>query len=314
VGLGGELAGASNFKGVTRSRWTAADLPSQSGRVFLVTGANSGIGLQTVRALAAAGARVVLAVRDLAKGEAAAESIGGDHEVRRLDLADLTSVREFAHDWQGDIDVLIDNAGVMAPPERRTADGFELQIGTNHLGHFALANLLLPHVTDRVVTVSSNAHRGGSIRLDDLNWERRRYQRWRAYQQTKLANLLFALELQRRLDAAGSKIRSIAAHPGYAATNLQSRTESRVQDSMMVIGNRLFAQSDEAGARPILFAATQELPGASYVGPDGRRGARGYPTLVGRTAAASDLETAGRLWTLSEKLTGVTFPQAPAAR
>jgi NAD(P)-dependent dehydrogenase (short-subunit alcohol dehydrogenase family) len=266
--------------------------------------------LQTARSLAGAGARVVLAVRDLAKGEAAAESIGGDHEVRRLDLADLASVREFAHGWQGDIDVLINNAGVMAAPERRTADGFELQMGTNHLGHFALTNLLLPRITDRVVTVSSNAHRGGSIQLDDLNWERRRYQRWRAYQQTKLANLLFALELQRRLDAADSKIRSIAAHPGYAATNLQSRTESRVQDRMMAIGNMMFAQSDEAGARPILFAATQELPGASYVGPDGRRGARGYPTLVGRTAAASDLETAGRLWTLSEKLTGVTFPLA----
>ena len=299
---------------MTRSRWTAKDLPAQSGRIFIITGANSGIGFQAARALAGSGARVVLAVRDLAKGEAAAESLGGDHELRRLDLADLASVREFAGDWQGDIDVLINNAGVMAPPERRTADGFELQMGTNHLGHFALANLLLPHVTDRVVTVSSNAHRGGSIRLDDLNWERRRYQRWRAYQQTKLANLLFALELQRRLDAAGSKIRSIAAHPGYAATNLQSRTESRVQDRMMVIGNRLFAQSDEAGALPILFAASQDLPGASYVGPDGRRGTRGYPTLVGRTAAASDLETARKLWSLSEDLTGVAFPLAPAAK
>jgi NAD(P)-dependent dehydrogenase (short-subunit alcohol dehydrogenase family) len=299
---------------VTRSGWTAGDLTSQAGRTFIVTGANSGVGLQTARALAGAGARVVLAVRDLAKGEAAAESIGGDHEVRRLDLADLASVREFAHGWEGDIDVLVNNAGVMATPERRTADGFELQIGTNHLGHFALTNLLLPHITDRVVTVSSNAHRGGSIRLDDLNWERRRYQRWGAYQQTKLANLLFALELQRRLDAAGSKIRSMAAHPGYAATNLQFRTENRVQDKLMVIGNKLFAQSDEAGARPILFAATQDLPAGSYVGPDSRTGARGYPTLVGRTAAASDLETARRLWTLSEELTRVTFPLAPAAQ
>jgi NAD(P)-dependent dehydrogenase (short-subunit alcohol dehydrogenase family) len=301
---------ASSFRGVARSGWTAGDLTSQAGRVFIVTGANSGIGLQAAQALVGAGARVVLAVRDLAKGEVAAELLGGDHEVRRLDLADLSSVREFAHGWQGEVDVLINNAGVMAAPERRTADGFELQIGTNHLGHFALTNLLLPHITDRVVTVSSNAHRGGTIRLDDLNWERRHYQRWRAYQQTKLANLLFALELQRRLDAADSKIRSIAAHPGYAATNLQSRTESRVQDRMMAIGNRLFAQSDEAGALPILFAASQDLPGASYVGPDGRRGTRGYPTLVGRTAAASDLETARRLWSLSEELTGVSFPLA----
>jgi NAD(P)-dependent dehydrogenase (short-subunit alcohol dehydrogenase family) len=295
---------------VTSTRWTAQDLPSQAGRVFIVTGANSGIGLQAAQALVGAGARVVLAVRDLAKGEVAAELLGGDHEVRRLDLADLSSVREFADGWQGEVDVLINNAGVMAAPERRTADGFELQIGTNHLGHFALTNLLLPHITDRVVTVSSNAHRGGTIRLDDLNRERRHYQRWRAYQQTKLANLLFALELQRRLDAADSKIRSIAAHPGYAATNLQSHTESRVQDKMMAIGNRLFAQSDEAGALPILFAASQDLPGASYVGPDGRRGTRGYPTLVGRTAAASDLVTARRLWSLSEELTGVSFPLA----
>lgn len=277
-----------------------------------MTGANSGIGFQTAQALARAGARVVLAVRDIAKGQVAAESIGGEHEVRRLDLSDLASVQEFAQGWQGDVDVLINNAGVMATPERRTADGFELQVGTNHLGHFALTNLLLPQVTDRVVTVSSNAHRGGSIRLDDLNWERRRYQRWSAYQQSKLANLLFTLELQRRLDAAGSTVRSLAAHPGYAATNLQFRTENRLQDKMMVIGNRFFAQSDEAGARPILFAATQDLPGASYVGPDSRRGDRGYPTLVGRTAAASDLDLAGRLWTLSEELTGVAFP-LPAA-
>lgn len=297
---------------MTSTRWTAADLPSQKGRIFIVTGANSGIGLPTARALAEAGAHVVLAVRDVTKGETVAASIAGDTEVRRLDLADLASVRAFADAWQGDVDVLINNAGVMRTPERRTVDGFELQIGTNHLGHFALTNLLLRHVTDRVVTVSSGAHRGGSISLDDLNWQRRRYQRWAAYQQSKLANLLFTLELQRRLTAAGSPIRAFGAHPGYAATNLQFRSERGIEDRVMGLSNRLFAQTDEAGARPTLFAASQDLPGASYVGPDGLREGRGYPTLVGRTAAASDVEMAKRLWTLSEELTGVGFPLASA--
>jgi NAD(P)-dependent dehydrogenase (short-subunit alcohol dehydrogenase family) len=296
---------------MTSTGWTAADLPSQKGRIFIVTGANSGIGLPTARALAETGAHVVLAVRDVAKGETAAASIAGDTEVRLLDLADLASIRAFADAWQGDVDVLINNAGVMRTPERRTADGFELQIGTNHLGHFALTNLLLRHVTDRVVTVSSGAHRGGSISLDDLNWQRRRYQRWAAYQQSKLANLLFTLELERRLTAAGSPIRALAAHPGYAATNLQFRSERGIEDRVMGLANRLFAQTDEAGARPTLFAASQDLPGASYVGPDGLR-ERGYPTLVGRTAAASDVEMAKRLWTLSEELTGVGFPLASA--
>jgi NAD(P)-dependent dehydrogenase (short-subunit alcohol dehydrogenase family) len=297
---------------VTSSRWTSADLPPQRGRSVIVTGGNSGIGLPTARALAAAGARVVLAVRDLAKGEAAAESIPGDCEVRQLDLADLASVRAFATGWLGELSVLINNAGVMRTPERRTADGFELQIGTNHLGHFALTNLLLPQLTDRVVTVASGAHRGGYISLDDLNWQRRRYRRWAAYQQSKLANLLFTLELQRRLTAAGSAVRAVAAHPGYAATNLQFRSESRLEDRVMAIGNRLIAQTDEAGARPTLYAASQDLPGASYVGPDGLGEHRGYPRLVGRTAAASDVEMAKRLWMLSEELTGVKFPLTAA--
>jgi NAD(P)-dependent dehydrogenase (short-subunit alcohol dehydrogenase family) len=294
---------------VTSPEWTSADLSSQQGRTVVVTGANSGIGLPTARELAEAGARVVLAVRDLAKGATAAESISGDCEVRQLDLADLASVRAFAESWQGELSVLINNAGVMRTPERRTADGFELQIGTNHLGHFALTNLLLPQVTGRVVTVASGAHRGGSISLDDLNWERRKYRPWSAYQQSKLANLLFTLELQRRLTAAGSAVRAVAVHPGYVATNLQFRSESRFADRMMKISNRLFAQTDEAGARPTLFAATQDLPGASYVGPDGLSPwARGYPALVGRTAAASDVEMAKRLWMVSEDLTGTKFP------
>ena len=297
---------------MTSTRWTAADLPSQEGRVFIITGANSGIGLPTARALGKAGAHVVLAVRDVATGETAAASVPGDSEVRHLDLADLASVSAFAEAWQGDIDELINNAGVMRTPERRTVDGFELQVGTNHLGHFAMTNLLLPQLTDRVVTVSSNAPRGGSISLDDLNWQQRRYQRWGAYQQSKLANLLFTLELERRLTAAKSPVRALAAHPGYAATNLQFRSERGLEDRVMGLSNRLFAQSDEAGAWPTLFAASQDLPGGGYVGPDGLAEQRGHPTLVGRTSAASDVEMAKRLWALSDELTGVQFPLAIA--
>jgi NAD(P)-dependent dehydrogenase (short-subunit alcohol dehydrogenase family) len=294
------------------SKWTADDLPRLDGRTFLVTGANSGIGLCAARELCRAGGRVVLAVRDPARGEQAAGTIPGVCEVRRLDLADLSSVRTFADEWDGEIDVLINNAGVMATPARRTTDGFELQIGTNHLGHFALTNLLLPRITDRVVTLSSGAHRAGSIRLDDLNWEHGRYNRWRAYGQSKLANLLFTLELQRRLAEAGSELRAVAAHPGYARTNLQHHTESIIHRGVMVITD-LTAQSDEMGALPTLFAATRDIPGGSYVGPDGFAEQRGHPELVGRSRAASDEETARRLWDLSEELTGTTFPLTPTA-
>ena len=291
---------------MTSSKWTSADLPSLDGRTVVVTGATSGIGRVAARELARVGARVVLAVRDTARGEQVAAEMPGDTEVRHLDLTDLSTVRAFAEDWDGDLDVLVNNAGVMAVPEGRTADGFETQIGTNHLGHFALTGLLLEHVTDRVVTLSSGAHRMGRIRLDDLNWERG-YKRWPAYGQSKLANLLFTLELQRRLTEAGSPVRALAAHPGYASTHLQSRTGNPLQNGLMKVGNLLVAQSDEAGAWPTLFAATQDLPGGSYVGPDGPGEARGHPKLVGRNAAASDAETARGLWELSERLTGVTY-------
>jgi NAD(P)-dependent dehydrogenase (short-subunit alcohol dehydrogenase family) len=294
------------------SGWTAADLPALGGRTFVVTGANSGIGRIAARELARAGARVVLAVRDTARGEAAAEDMTGAVEVRALDLADLGSVRAFAAAWEGDLDVLVNNAGVMAIPKGRSADGFELQIATNHLGPFALTNLLLPAIRDRVVTVSSTMHRAGRIRLDDLNWERGRYERWLAYGQTKLANLLFTSELQRRLIEAGSEVRAVAAHPGYAATNLQSHTGSAIQNALMAIGNKAFAQSDEMGALPTLYAATQDVPPGAYVGPDGLGEQRGHPTLVGRSAAARNPDTARRLWERSEQLTGVSFPQVPA--
>jgi NAD(P)-dependent dehydrogenase (short-subunit alcohol dehydrogenase family) len=294
-------------------KWTAEDLPSLKGRTYVVTGANSGIGLTAARALAGAGGRVVLAVRDTEKGDRAAATIDGEHEVRRLDLADLGSVREFAAAWDGPLDVLINNAGVMAVPKARTKDGFEMQIGTNHLGHFALTNLLLPSIGDRVVTISSPAHRTGSIKLDDLNWERRRYISWLAYGQSKLANLLFTLELQRRLQEAGSDVLALAAHPGYAATNLQSHSGSRIERFVMVVGNKVIAQSDEMGALPTLYAATQDLGPGSYVGPDGILEQRGHPKLIGRSGAASDAEMAERLWDLSEELTGVSFPLTPSA-
>ena len=279
----------------------------------MVTGANSGIGLAAARELGRAGARVVLAVRDEARGRDAAGSIAGETEVRKLDLADLSSVHAFADGFDGDIDVLINNAGVMAIPERRTADGFEMQIGTNHLGHFALANLLLTQIRDRVVVVASGAHRMGEIRLDDLNWEQGGYKSWRAYGQSKLANLLFTFELQRRLADAGSDVRAVAAHPGYAATNLQSHTGNVIQHVGMWIGNKLIAQSDEQGAWPTLYAATQDVAGDSYVGPDGFQEGRGHPTLVGRSDAARDAGVARKLWERSEQLTGVRFPLQPAA-
>jgi len=296
------------------TKWTAGDLPDMAGRTVIVTGANSGIGRAAAKAFAGRGAAVTLAVRDAAKGEAAAaEMPGGAVDVRPLDLTSLASVRAFATDWRGDIDVLVNNAGVMATPERRTEDGFESQIGTNHLGHFALTNLLLPQIRDRVVTVSSTGHRVGEIHLDDLNWERRPYNSWRAYGQSKLANLLFTTELQRRLTDAGSAVRAMAVHPGYSATNLQSRTGSGLMNVLGTVGNRIFAQSEDMGALPTLYAATQDLPGDSFVGPDGFQEQRGHPTLVGRSAAAQDRLMAQSLWELSETLTGVTFPLTPAA-
>jgi NAD(P)-dependent dehydrogenase (short-subunit alcohol dehydrogenase family) len=278
-----------------------------TGRTAIVTGANSGIGRAAASALAGAGARVVLAVRSTEKGRDAAAKMTGQTEVRPLDLADLASVREFASDWDGEIDLLINNAGVMVPPLSRTADGFELQFGTNHLGHFALTNLLLERVTGRVVTVSSTAHRIGAIDFDDLNWEKRSYSRWRAYGQSKLANMLFTAELQRRLTEAGSPVLATAAHPGYAATNLQFHSGWRSMDMINRLGNAVLAQSEEGGALPTLYAATADVPGNSFAGPGGFMEQRGPAKLVGRTKSAQDMADAGRLWEVSEQLTGVAF-------
>jgi NAD(P)-dependent dehydrogenase (short-subunit alcohol dehydrogenase family) len=284
------------------------NIPGMNGRHVIVTGANSGIGRATAAALASAGAHVVLAVRSVEKGQAAAAAMSGETEVRRLDLASLASVSEFAAAWEGEIDLLINNAGVMVPPLTRTADGFELQFGTNHLGHFALSNLLLKHITGRVVTVSSTAHRFGSIDFDDLNWERKPYKAWRAYGQSKLANLLFTSELQRRLTAADSTVIATAAHPGYAATNLQFHSESRLLDLLNRVGNRLLAQDEAGGALPTLYAAVAEIPGNSFAGPGSFMEQRGPAKLVGRTDAAKNADVARRLWDVSEELTSARFP------
>jgi NAD(P)-dependent dehydrogenase (short-subunit alcohol dehydrogenase family) len=287
-------------------------LPDQAGRTAIVTGANSGIGRAAASALAGAGARVVLAVRSTEKGEAAAAKMPGETEVRRLDLASLASVREFAAGWDGEIDLLINNAGVMVPPLSRTAEGFELQFGTNHLGHFALTNLLLERVTGRVVNVSSTGHRMGRIDFDDLNWERRTYRAWLAYGQSKLANLLFTAELQRRLLEAGSEVLATAAHPGYAATNLQFHSGKKWQDLVSHVGNRLIGQSEEGGALPTLYAATADVPPGSFAGPSGFMEQRGPAKLVGRSSAAQDMDVARRLWEVSEELTGTRFPLGAA--
>jgi len=288
--------------------WTTADIPPQQGRTVVVTGANSGLGLATTRALVDAGARVVMGVRDVEAGEKVAAELGGAVTVGRLDLADLTSVREFAAGVDGPIDVLVNNAGLMGIPHARTADGFEMQLGVNHLGHFALTGLLLDKIRDRVVTLSSQMHRFGRIRLDDLNYEQRRYERWTAYGQSKLACLMFAYELEYRFTGAGSTLRSMAAHPGYAATNLQSRTQT-VADAVMTVMNTVIAQSGEDGALPTVYATTEpDLPGGMYIGPGGPAEMRGAPVPVGSSAASHDRAVRRRLWALSEELTAVGFP------
>jgi NAD(P)-dependent dehydrogenase (short-subunit alcohol dehydrogenase family) len=288
----------------------------------VVTGGNSGIGLAAAVELAAHGAAVTLAVRDMAKGESAAARVRaratGPVEVARLDLADLASVHQFAESWRDShpagLDVLVNNAGVMAIPRRETVDGFEMQLGTNHLGHFALTGLLLEALRPdgRVVTVSSAAHRFGRMAFDDLQSEAS-YRKWSAYGQSKLANILFALELHRRASEAGADLRSIAVHPGYANTNLQrvgpEMEGSRIGVSAVSLINRVLAQPAEAGAWPTLMAATDpHVPSGTFIGPTGWRGSRGTPGLETPSDAARDPEPARRLWEVSTALTGVEFP------
>jgi NAD(P)-dependent dehydrogenase (short-subunit alcohol dehydrogenase family) len=292
--------------------WQLSEMPDQSGRVVVITGANSGIGLEAAKALAHKGAHVVMACRDVARGEGARAQIGGSAEVRQLDLGSLESVRAFASGLQGAVDVLVNNAGVMAPPLARTVDGFESQLGTNFLGPFALTGLLMPQIQDRVVTLSSVAHRQGRIDLRDPNYEQRRYRRWSAYGQSKLADLMFAYELERRLLLAGSSVRSYAAHPGYSATNLQRHLPGGVdffQNGLLRVG---LVQSAADGALPTLYAATApDLPGGSYVGPSGPFEATGQPRIVSSSSASRDLDMQRSLWDLGVRLTGVD-PGLPA--
>jgi len=315
---------------MSMAKWTAADIPDLSGREAVVTGANSGLGFQTALELARHGARVVMACRDQGRGAQAVDRVraaapGAQVELGALDLAELASVRRFAA-WYRErreregLDLLVNNAGVMAIPHRRTADGFEMQLGTNHLGHFALTGLLLPLLTARpgarVVTVSSIAHRAGWISFGNLQRERR-YERWTAYGQAKLANLLFAFELQRRADAVGVDLLSMAAHPGYAATNLQAvgpqMSGARLSARLFDAANRVVAQSGARGALPSLYAATSpDARGGAYYGPDGLGEVRGYPTRVKAARRAYDERTARRLWQVSEDLTGVRYDSLDA--
>jgi NAD(P)-dependent dehydrogenase (short-subunit alcohol dehydrogenase family) len=303
------------------TNWTQNEIPDQQGRVVIVTGGNSGIGYEAALALAGKNAHVILAVRSMDKGEEASRNIRQQYPksqvtLMELDLSDLKSVRAFAQNFlkQYDrLDILINNAGVMALPQRKTADGFEMQFGTNHLGHFALTGLLLPALkktaSSRVVTVSSGAHTAGDIHFDDLQWEKK-YESWGAYGQSKLANLLFAYELQRRLDVVGIKTISVGCHPGYAATNLQAAGPkmegSTFKAWMMKMANTLFAQGQDMGALPTLFAAISvDVNGCDYIGPAG--GMKGYPTKVKSNNKSYDESLAKRLWAVSEELTGVVY-------
>ncbi|QIG43265.1 SDR family NAD(P)-dependent oxidoreductase [Nocardioides anomalus] len=283
------------------------EVPRQDGRRFVVTGASGGIGLETAKALAARGAHVVLAVRSLERGRAAAARMSGEVSVGLLDVADLASVRAFAETVDA-VDVLVNNAGVLALPYGTSPDGVELHLATNHLGHFALTNLLLPRLTDRVVVVGSPSHRHGELDVGDLGWRRRRYRPYAAYADSKLANLLFLAELQRRLTAAGSTLRATGAHPGSTATGITGHTGNRVKTAVGSFGHRLVGMAPWQGALPTLYAATMDVPGNTYVGPHRLREMTGWPTGAGRSQRALDPELGRALWAESERLSGVAFP------
>lgn len=304
-------------------QWTSEAVPDLSGRIAIVTGANSGLGYETARVLVGKGAYVIVASRDATKGQEAVRLLLKEHSKGRatflaLDLANLASVRQFVQQFSQQfktLDLLINNAGVMHLPYRTTADGFEMQFGTNHLGHFALTGLLLPVILQtpraRIVTVSSGLHQSGHINFDDLHGKTK-YNEYGAYSQSKLANVLFAYELQRKFAAHHVNALSIAAHPGYAATNLQfgasNMTGSALRSGIASIMNALFAQSAEMGALPLLYAAVSpDLRGGEYVGPSGFMEMRGYPAVAKSNAESYDLAVAKRLWDVSEKLTGIVY-------
>lgn len=311
---------ATTEDGANAVPWTLSRMPDQTGRFAVVTGANSGLGFLTARALARKGAHVVMTARDMGKGEQALARIHAEFpqatiKLRRLDLADLDDVAGFADGLRAEnrpLDLLINNAGIMMPPRGLTRQGHETQFGVNHLAHFALTLRLLPLLSvasrARVVTVSSDLHRRGRIHFDDLTGERD-YSAMAFYAQSKFANVLFALELDRRVKAAGLPVVSVLAHPGYAATNLQTNVTSGVLRMLMRIGNRFFAQAAEQGALNQLYAATADgLSGGEFIGPDGFGGMRGFPTLVQPLPAAADPALAARFWRLSEDLTHFSFP------
>jgi NAD(P)-dependent dehydrogenase (short-subunit alcohol dehydrogenase family) len=303
--------------------WNVTDIADQTGRVFVITGANSGLGLEATKVLAQRGATVVMACRTVEKAEAVAAPIRAAApkatlEVMALDLSSLDSVGRFAEALAAKcprVDVLMNNAGVMALPYRKTADGFEMQFGTNHLGHYALTAKVLPLLEAsgraRVVTVSSLAHQMGSIRFEDLQWEKG-YSKWPAYGQSKLANLLFTYELERWLRRNGKSTIAVAAHPGYSSTNLQAvgpqMEQSTVGSLFMKLGNSVLAQSAEMGALPQLYAAVHpEVKGGQYVGPDGLMEMSGFPKVVDSNAKSKDESVAARLWEVSASLTKVAF-------
>jgi NAD(P)-dependent dehydrogenase (short-subunit alcohol dehydrogenase family) len=294
--------------------WTA--VPPQEGRRIVITGANSGVGFQAARILGSRGAELVLACRNLDKGEAAARQVPGHDQgrvvVRRLDVSDLGSVRTFAEELQRDddgIDVLVNNAGVLGAPLSLTPEGVEMHFATNHLGHFALANLLLPRIRDRVVVTSSREHRrAAGIDLDDLAWERKPYRAYTAYAQSKLADLLFMAELQRRLTAAGSPVRAVGAHPGASSTNITGGSGNPVITWIGFHGQRLVSMPAWRGALCTVFAATMDVPGDTYIGPHGRLELHGWPAPARRSKVAEDRDLARRLWDVSEQLSGTTFP------
>lgn len=302
--------------------WHPSQIPALSGKTIIVTGANSGIGLCAAEELAVRGAEVILACRSQEKGRAALARIRARHAgaqvaLEPLDLSSLASVRAFAESVREKhprLDVLVNNAGVMALPFSKTADGFEMQVGTNHLGHFALTALLWPSLVAaegaRVVTVASVAHHFGKVRLDDLCWEKG-YSRWPAYAQSKLCNLLFAKELARRVERASLGVTSVACHPGYASTNLQAKSAqirgSSLEETLMNVGNTTLAQSAAWGSMPTLYAATHEVTAGAYIGPSGPLGLVGVPAVARTSGRANDPETAARLWALSEELTKIPF-------
>lgn len=299
---------------MSKNKWDSGDIPDQSGRVAIVTGSSSGIGFEATRVLAEKNAAVIIAVRNLQKGNAAADRIKTDHrnaviEVMELDLASLESVRRFAEkfrDGHSRLDLLINNAGVMMPPYSKTADGFELQFGTNHLGHFALTGLLIDLIMDtpgsRIVNVSSSAHHYGELNFDDLNWEKRPYKKMRSYGDSKIANIYFTYELQRRLDDAGSDTLVTASHPGWTATELQRHT------GLLRFLNHILAQDTTMGALPTLYAAVgPDVKGGDYFGPSGWREMKGYPKKVESNELSHDKKISARLWQVSEELTGIKF-------